>query len=178
MFHYCSNIVVWDDYIRTVMERSFSCLHAPDTRIYGTSEGTFLFQYLPEKKLKQKKKKQNWKINQNNNITFKRLSSFLSNIEQNRNLNKKIRTEIKTTNISFKQLSSSFPNHPKYFSGDYTSQWLARIILFNEILCCLIEILKLNKRLNKFYLFCKYWKGKIRSRLNDIFLFQFLFCIY
>ena len=26
----------------------------------------------------------------------------------------------------------------------------------------------MNKRLNKFYLFCKYWKGKIRSRLNDI----------
>ena len=32
------------------------------------------------------------------------LSSFLSNTEQNRNSNKKIRTEIKTTNISFKQL--------------------------------------------------------------------------
>ena len=29
---------------------------------------------------------------------------------------------------------------------------------------------KLKKRLNKFYLFCKYWKRKVRSRLNDIFV--------
>ena len=28
--------------------------------------------------------------------------------------------------------------------------------------------INLNKRLNKFYLFCKYWNGKIRRRLNDI----------
>ena len=28
--------------------------------------------------------------------------------------------------------------------------------------------IKLNKRLNEFYLFCKYRKGKIRRRLNDI----------
>ena len=33
----------------------------------------------------------------------------------------------------------------------------------------------LNKRLNKFYLFCKYWKGKIRSRLNDIFVVSISF---
>ena len=41
-----------------------------NTYIYGTPEGTFLFQYLPEKKMKKKKKK-NWKRNQNNNISFK-----------------------------------------------------------------------------------------------------------
>ena len=40
-----------------------------------------------------------------------------------------------------------------------------------------IEIFKLNKRLNKFYLFCKYWKGKIRSRLNGIFFVSISFLI-
>ena len=29
---------------------------------------------------------------------------------------------------------------------------------------------KLNKRHNKFHLICTYWKGKIRSRLNDKFV--------
>ena len=42
----------------------------------------------------------------------------------------------------------------------------------------LIEIFKLNKRLNKFYLFCKYWKGKIRSRLNDIFVVSISFLYF
>ena len=39
---------------------------------------------------------------------------------------------------------------------------------------------KLNKRLNKFsFYFAKYWKGKIRSRLNDIFIvsISFLFLL-
>ena len=32
-----------------------------------------------------------------------------------------------------------------------------------------------KKRLNKFYLFCKYWKGMITSRLNDIFVVSISF---
>ena len=49
---------------------------------YGTPEGKFLFQYLPENKLKQKKIGKEIKtiISRIND-----LSSFLSNIEQNRN---------------------------------------------------------------------------------------------
>ena len=64
-----------------------------NTYIYGTPEGTFLFQYLPEKKMKKKKKRIGKEIK---TITSRLndLSSFLSNIEQNRNQNKKIRTEI------------------------------------------------------------------------------------
>ena len=42
----------------------------------------------------------------------------------------------------------------------------------------LIEILQLNKRLIKFYLFCKYWKGKIRSRLIDIFVVSISFLYF
>ena len=40
---------------------------------------------------------------------------------------------------------------------------------------------KLNKRLNKFYFYsARYWKGKIRSHLNDIFVvsLSFLFFFY
>ena len=41
------------------------------------------------------------------------------------------------------------------------------------------EILKLNKRLNKFYFYsAKYWKGKIRSRLNDIFVVSISFLFF
>ena len=43
-----------------------------DSETYGTPEGTFLFQYLPEKKSKQKELERN----QNNNITFKPLLIF------------------------------------------------------------------------------------------------------
>ena len=39
---------------------------------YGTPEGTFHFQYLPEKKLNKK----NWKRNQNDNILFKQFIIF------------------------------------------------------------------------------------------------------
>ena len=50
--------------------------------IYGTPEGTFLFQYLPEKKLKQQKIGKEIKTIIS---CLNDLSSFLSNIEQNRN---------------------------------------------------------------------------------------------
>ena len=37
----------------------------------------------------------------------------------------------------------------------------------------------LNKRLNKFSFYsAKYWKGKIRSRLNDIFIVSFFFLFF
>ena len=36
----------------------------------------------------------------------------------------------------------------------------------------------MNKQLNKFYLFCKCWKGKIRSRLNDIFVVSISFLYF
>ena len=37
----------------------------------------------------------------------------------------------------------------------------------------------LNKRLNKFYFYsAKYWKGKIRSRLNDIFVVSISFLFF
>ena len=39
-------------------------------------------------------------------------------------------------------------------------------------------MLKLKKRLNKFYLFCKYWKRKVRSRLNDIFVVSISFLYF
>ena len=59
-------------------------------------------------------------------------------------------------------------------------------LLFFSILCrflFLLQIsdyhhLKLNKRFNKFYLFCKYWKGKIRSRLNEIFIVSISFSVF
>ena len=38
--------------------------------------------------------------------------------------------------------------------------------------------IKLNKRLNKFYLICKYWKGKIRSRLKDVFVVSVSFLYF
>ena len=41
-----------------------------------------------------------------------------------------------------------------------------------------MEIYKLNKRLNKFYLFFKYWKGKMRSRLNDKFVVSISFLYF
>ena len=41
-----------------------------------------------------------------------------------------------------------------------------------------MEIFKLNKRLNKFFLFCKYWKGRIRSNLNDIFVVSISFLYF
>ena len=47
-------------------------------------------------------------------------------------------------------------------------------MLFNQD----IEIFKLNKRLNKFYLFCRYWKRKIRNRLNDIFVVSISFLFF
>ena len=38
---------------------------------------------------------------------------------------------------------------------------------------------KLNKRLNKFYFYsAKYWKGNIRSRLNDIFVVSISFLVF
>ena len=38
---------------------------------------------------------------------------------------------------------------------------------------------KLNKRLNKFYFYsAKYWKGKIRSRLDDIFIVSISFLFF
>ena len=52
--------------------------------------------------------------------------------------------------------------------GLFFHQWEAKNIL----------IYKLNKRLNTFYFYsAKYWKGKIRSRLNDTFVvsIDFLF---
>ena len=37
----------------------------------------------------------------------------------------------------------------------------------------------MNKRLNKFYFYsAKYWKGKIRSRLNDIFVVSISFLFF
>ena len=37
----------------------------------------------------------------------------------------------------------------------------------------------LNKRLNKFSFYsAKYWKGKIRSRLNDIFVVSIFFSVF
>ena len=37
----------------------------------------------------------------------------------------------------------------------------------------------LNKRLNKFSFYsAKYWKGKIKSRLNDIFIVSFFFLFF
>ena len=42
----------------------------------------------------------------------------------------------------------------------------------------IIEIFKFNKRLNKFYLFCKYWKGKTRRRLNDIVVISISFLYF
>ena len=41
------------------------------------------------------------------------------------------------------------------------------------------DFFKLNKRLNKFYFYsAKYWKGKIRSRLNDIFVVSISFLFF
>ena len=38
---------------------------------------------------------------------------------------------------------------------------------------------KLNKRLNQFYFYsANYWKGKIRSRLNDIFVVSISFLFF
>ena len=42
-----------------------------------------------------------------------------------------------------------------------------------------IEIFKLKKRLNKFSFYsAKYWKGKIRSRLNDILVDSISFLLF
>ena len=51
---------------------------------------------------------------------------ILSRIEiKTRKLERKSKQQISRLN----NLSSSFSNHTPYFSGDYISQWLARIIL-------------------------------------------------
>ena len=52
---------------------------------------------------------------------------------------KRIGEEIKTIISRLNDLSSSFSNHPPYFSGDYISQLLARIILIKR------DIMLLNR---------------------------------
>ena len=48
-------------------------------------------------------------------------------------------------------------------------------MIYRDIILIIRDV-KLNKRLNKFYFYsAKYWKGKIRSRLNDIFVVSFFF---
>ena len=58
-------------------------------------------------------------------------------------------------------------------------QWEARNILIYQDIMLINRDLKLNKRLIKFS-FCsaKYWKGKIRSRLNDIFVVSISFLFF
>ena len=62
-----------------------------EKNMYGTPEGTFLYQYLPEKKSKQNK----LEGNQNNNITFKPLLIFHFQYIAEKNWNKKTGKEIK-----------------------------------------------------------------------------------
>ena len=89
---------------------------------YGTPERTFLFQYLPEKKLKQKELEKKSKEEYLAETTYHLSFPILSRIEiKTRKLERKSKQQISRF--------TSFSNHPPYFSGDYISQWLARIIL-------------------------------------------------
>ena len=56
------------------------------------------------------------------------LLSEESEVLKTRKLERKSEQQIPRFNDS----SSSFSNHPPYFSGDYISQWLARIILIKR----------------------------------------------
>ena len=65
------------------------------------------------------------------------------------------------------------------------SNWLifsareARNILIYRDIMLLNRDFKLKKLLNKFYFYsAKYWKGKIRSRLNDIFVVSISFLFF
>ena len=66
------------------------------------------------------------------------------------------------------------------------SNWLiffhqreARNILIYRDILLLNQDFKLNKRVNKFYFHsAKYWKGKIRSRLNEIFVVSISFLFF
>ena len=100
---------------------------------YGTPEGTFLFQYLPEKKSKQKE----LKGNQNNNITFKPLLIFPF-----QNSGKEIETRIleriskQKKNISCYRLKISFIQHNTGLQlVDFFHQWEARnILIYRDIM--------------------------------------------
>ena len=94
---------------------------------YGTPEGPFLFQYLPEKKLKYKELERKSKPEYLVLTTYHLSFPILSRIEIKP---RKLEWISKQQIFRFNNLSSSFSNHPPYFSGDYSSQWLARIILF------------------------------------------------
>ena len=102
--------------------------------------------------------------------------SFLSNIQQKRNWNKNPGKEIKTKNIS----NISFIQHNAGLQlVDFFTNGRPGLYWYIEILCWYIEIFKLNKRLNKFSFYsAKYWKGKIRSHLNDMFVVSISFLLF
>ena len=106
--------------------------------------------------------------------------SFLSNIQQKRNWNKNPGKEIKTKNISFYRLNISFIQHNAGLQlVDFFTNGRPGIYWYIEILCWYIEIFKLNKRLNNFSFYsAKYWKGKIRSHLNDMFVVSISFLLF
>ena len=73
--------------------------------------------------------KNKWKRTWNNNISLNVLLSFLSNLSRVEIKTRKLERKSKQQISRLNNLSSSFSNHPPYFSGGYISQWLARITL-------------------------------------------------
>ena len=116
--------------------------------------------------------KNNLKGNQNNNITFQPLLIFPFQLIAEM----KLKQEYWKGNI--KKVSRYIDLIYRLFNIMLGSNWLIfftnerpGIYWYIEILCWYIKVFKLNKRLNKFSFYsAKYWKGKIRSRLNDIFI--------
>ena len=124
--------------------------------------------------------KKNLKGNQNNNITFKPLLIFpFQYIAE-----KKLKQEYWRGNQ--KKISRFIDLIYPLFNIMLGSNWLIfftngrpGIYWYIEILCWYVEIFKLNKRFNKFSFYsAKYWEGKIRSRLNDIFIVSISFLFF
>ena len=74
---------------------------------YGTPEGTFLFQYLPEKKSKEKELERK----SNNNITFKPLLIFPFQYIAEKKLKQEYWKGNQNKNISFYRFKISFLQH-------------------------------------------------------------------
>ena len=96
---------------------------------YGTPEGTFLFQYLPEKKSKQKGI-------QNNNITFKPLLIFPFQYIAEKKLKQEYWKGNQNKNISIYRLNISFIQHNAGLQlVDFFHQWEARnILIYRDIM--------------------------------------------
>ena len=129
---------------------------------------------------KRNRNKKNQKGNQNN-ITFKPLLIFPFPIYSR----KEIETRI-LERKSKQKISRYIDLIYRLFNIMLGSNWLIfftngrpGIYWYIEIVCWYIKIFQLNKRLNKFSFYsAKYWNGKIRSRLNDIFIVSIFFLFF